>query len=1131
MPGDDALFVGRERAVRQVWAAMDNSTLAGVIGASGSGKSSLLLAGLSHHSIGVEVVLPGTTPMQGLRETMSRLATAHGGPDCPVLAADQLEEIFTLCDDESERAAYLDELCDIAESGRARVVVALRSDHYGSCAPYRRFADALSQSHVLLGAPTEEELRRIITVPALAAGLTIERGLDDEIIDDVVGEAGALPLLSHALRQTWLLRNGDVLTRDAYRRVGGVRGAIARTAEELWIALPAARQLATRTILTRLAAPGAASADSARRVATTELVSAGDIDSDAALRALVDARLVTVDSGTAEIAHEAVFREWPRLRGWIDEDRDALRMLGQVRVSARVWGEQKDDSVLYRGARLQAVVDVLDLPGSSNVARSLDDVSQAFIRASTDAAKREENERVSQVLRERRSNRRLRVLLSSAVALLAIAVAAGSFAVLQRNRASEDRRTADARRLAAVAAEVREDRLDLAVLLSKEALGRQDDLDTRGALFAALNDQPGLLRYLYLDDSIIDIAVDRTGRTTAFAGDDRSLEIWDVDRVDPVRRRSISLGDDVTPQRTRFVAGSRILTGDSAGGVHIVDADSGSLLVSATDPGEGGISAVALSPDGAVIASGGDDALVHLTDARTGRRVHDPLEGHEDTIQFTEFSPDGRILATGGGDGALRFWSTADWALIGEPIGFDVSLWDFRWLPDQKTFVVATEASVQFFDAANYRPRSPEIAAHDGITYRVQLIDEGATLVTSGEDGYVRFWSTETYRPTRPALRGHAAGVRMDIAEQANRMVSASDDGTIGIWDLRGSSAVATPIIEKTDGRTQVVATPSGRVFTGDRGGSVREWDTAGNAVGDALNVGAPITTLSVSRNGKRVAVARGDGKVQVFELPSGRTVTPLLEVSTRSAHVAISPDGTRLVTSQTDNTCDACFTLYDLSQRPLKGRSLRPPGMRNGERSAANAAAFSSSGSHFVTGTRNGWVDAWDASTAAHLWSTGVARGVRSLAYSPDDTRIALGANAGLLLVIDARTGTLLQHLKGHRGEIGGLAFSPDGTLLASESSQDHTLRIWRLDLGLTVGRPAWLGVDGVASLGWTDGGRKVAAPHFLTGAMFFDIDADRLSRAACELVRRNLTTEEWRQYFGAKPYVQTCPEAVPDT
>ncbi len=1124
-PDDSALFVGRERAVRQLRSAVETSTLAGVVGASGSGKSSLLLAGLGRYSSVTVLTRPGTTPMLHLREAMSRVPVLEADADCPVLAADQLEEVFTLCEDESERAAYLDELCDIAESGRARVVVALRSDHYGSCAPYRRFADALSQSHVLLGAPTEEELRRIISVPAAAAGLTIERGLDDEIIDDVLGESGALPLLSHALTQTWLRRTHDNLTRRAYREVGGVRGAIARTAEELWLSLPPARQQATRAILVRLAAPGAINLDSSRRVLMTELTASGDADAEVALRGLVDARLVTVDSGTAEIAHEAVFREWPRLHSWVQESRDAFRVLGQLRAGAEAWSEQHDDSGLYRGARLQTVLEVIgEFGGSGSAALSLDPTSQLFLDASVAAAKRQETERATQVARERRANRRLRVLLTSAIALLVMSVTAGTFAVRQRDRANAERRTADARRLAAVAADVRSDRLDLAVLLSMEALRLHDDLDTRGALFASLNAQPGLLRYLYVDDAIVDIAVDPSGHLAAFPGNEGDLDIWDIGHGEPVRLRSIHLGllsKHNSPQRIRFVDKSRILVGDSEGGVYIVDAATGGSLVESLDRSDGAVTAVALSPDSNVIASSGDDALVHLTDARTGLTIRPPLTGHEDAVQFVEFRADGRVLASGSADGSVRFWDTANWKPIGEPMSFDGGLWALKWLPEMNTFVVASDSSVQFFDATSRQPISAQILAHDGATYRLELIEGGQTLVTSGEDGYIRFWDTATFRPNRPALRAHAAGARIAIAENANRMVSAGDDGTIAVWDLRGATPVARPIATKSEGRTQVATAADGRLFTADRAGFVRLWDAQGMGLGEGMQLSsAPIVGLSLSRSGSRAAVARSDNKAQVFELPSGRPVTPLLDLSSRGATIALSPGGDSLVLSHADQDCDSCFAQYDLSKTPVTARLLRP----RPELSVAIAAAFDPTGEQFTTGSRNGWVDGWSTKTGAHLWSAGFPRGVRSLAYSPDGTRLAVGANSGLLIVLDAKTGKRLQQLRGHRGPIVGVAFSPDGRLLASQSSQDHTLRIWRLDLGLTVGRPAWLGFDGIASVGWTDAGRKVAAPHSLTGVMLFDIDPKRMSAAACGLARRNFSREEWRQYFGTKPYRSTC-------
>ncbi|MFN0180242.1 MAG: hypothetical protein ACKVZ0_15690 [Gemmatimonadales bacterium] len=728
-PSDGSLFVGRERTLRQLVTTMESSTLAGIVGASGSGKSSLLLGGLSQHVDLSCVLRPGPNPRRQLREAMARCSPGPAGAT-PVVVVDQLEEVFTLCEEDAERSAYLDELCDMAESGTARVVVALRSDHYGSCAPYRRFADALSRSHVLVGAPTEEELRRIITVPAAAAGLRIQRGLEDEIIDDVLGEAGALPLLSHALAETWLRRTGELLTREAYRQVGGVRGAIARTAEAVWLVLPPSQQQAARAILTRLAATGS-SIESSRRIPSAEIVQAGDADGAVALHALVKARLVTVDSGTAEIAHEAVFREWPRLRAWLHEDRDALRVFGQLRASARAWEEDgHDDASLYRGARLQAVVELLQSQATPAAGWTLDEVSHSFVGASVAAAERADADRAGQAERENRMNRRLRALLIAALALLVFVAGTGVFALGQRANAVDDRRSADARRIAAVAAGVRADRLDLAALLSIEAQRRDDNLDTRGALLSTITDQPGLVGYVHQDDATVDAAIDPTGVVAAIPGADRKLELWDLSGPDPALRTRIDLGEGVAAARLRFMQDGRLLVGDGAGGVRVVDPAAGTIVLEAADVGDSAVWAISASPDGAIIASSGDDGLVRLSDARTGAALQEPLTGPEDAVQVVGFSLDGQLLAAGGGDGVLRFWDTATWTTVGEPLAVESAIWDFAWLPGGDTFVVAADGFVQFFDAAKRRPVSPPLAAHDGTTYRLEVIDGGATLVT-----------------------------------------------------------------------------------------------------------------------------------------------------------------------------------------------------------------------------------------------------------------------------------------------------------------------------------------------------------------------------------------------------------------
>ncbi|MEZ5219852.1 MAG: WD40 repeat domain-containing protein [Ilumatobacteraceae bacterium] len=493
-------------------------------------------------------------------------------------------------------------------------------------------------------------------------------------------------------------------------------------------------------------------------------------------------------------------------------------------------------------------------------------------------------------------------------------------------------------------------------------------------------------------------------------------------------------------------------------------------------------------------------------------------------VYAVAFSPDGRTLVAGGGDGVLYRWDTSTWEPAGEPIVFDGGIWDTAWI-DVSTLAVATDAGVQFVDPATTEFVQPPLAAHDGITYRVVSLDDGATLVTSGEDGFIRFWDLATRAPTRPALHPHAAGARVDLAPEAARMVSSSDDGTTALWDLRGGSSQATPLAERPNGRTQIVTSADGRIFTGDRNGEVREWRLDGTAVADGAPWSdVPISGLAVSDDGSRLAIARDGGTAQVFDVASGAPLTSVLPVGELTSAVALDPSGRHLVTVQGDHDCTSCFVLHDLDDASRDPRPFRSPGLGPDRTVAGAAAVFDPTGTVLVTGDRIGWVDAWDVATGDHRWGVQLPRGVRSLAFSPDGTRVAVGGNTGMLLELDANTGERRQQLDGHAGPVVTVAYAPDGALLASASSQDHELRVWRLDLGLTVGRPIWLGFDGSATVAWTEGGRRVVAPHLLAGAMVFDLDADRSVEAACRLAGRNLTLDEWQQYFGADPYRSTC-------
>ena len=324
--------------------------LLAVVGASGSGKSSLLRAGV------IAAVRGGAVP--GIAD--AALVTPGADPaldadddDARLLVVDQFEELFTACDDPARRAVFVDALL----RRRGPVVVGLRADVYGRLGAHPRLAHAVAREQVLLGAMTAEELERVVTEPARLAGLKLEPGLVELVVRDVASEPGALPLLSHALRATWERREGRTLTVGGYRASGGVASAIARTADAVVDALPDDQRALARGTFLRMTELGEGGEDSRRRVTVAELVPQGVEPRavDELLERLADARLVTLGDGHAEVAHEALIREWPRLRGWIEEDRAAVRTLRRLGDAARIWDAGgREPADLLRGARLLA---------------------------------------------------------------------------------------------------------------------------------------------------------------------------------------------------------------------------------------------------------------------------------------------------------------------------------------------------------------------------------------------------------------------------------------------------------------------------------------------------------------------------------------------------------------------------------------------------------------------------------------------------------------------------------------------------------------------------------------------------------------------------------------------------------
>ncbi|MFD9069845.1 WD40 repeat domain-containing protein, partial [Streptomyces lasiicapitis] len=423
---------------------------------------------------------------------------------------DQFEETFTLCRSQEERAGFIDRLLTARRpDSRLRVVIAVRADFYGRCAEHRALAAALRGTSLLVGPMNQDELRQAIVGPAATQGALVERALTARLVTEVTDEPGGLPLLSHALLETWRRRKGRALTESSYEAAGGLRGAIAHTGEELYARLTPDEAALARHLLLRLITPGEGAPDTRRPADRAELLS---VDPGAApvLERLARARLITLEESSAELAHEALITAWPRLSTWVEEDRERLRLHRRLTDAASAWEESgRDTGALYRGNRLAAVEEAF-AGRDGDVA--LTGHERAFLAAAVTARTRD--------------RRRSRSLLGTLSVLLVLALVAGAVA-WQQNRTSEKRRTeAVARKVSALANGMRFSDPVTAMRLSVAARRVADTPETRAGLMGA-HTQPEEDVFTAPESLESQQFLSRDGRTLVVA-DRGHITKWDV---------------------------------------------------------------------------------------------------------------------------------------------------------------------------------------------------------------------------------------------------------------------------------------------------------------------------------------------------------------------------------------------------------------------------------------------------------------------------------------------------------------------------------------------------------------------------------------------------------------------------
>lgn len=958
-------FHGRDELITELLELTGRRRILAVIGASGSGKSSLLRAGLipalregkGPALAAIRVLTPGDRPAR----THRTLLTPHDGDGeqragDTLLVVDQFEEVFSLCHDPAERAAFLDQLLTARDpDSRLRVILAVRADFYGRCAEHGPLAEALSDANLLVGPMSADRLREAIVRPAATARLVVERALTARIVADVEGEPGGLPLMAHALREVWRRRSGKTLTEAAYDAIGGVRGAVAHTAEEVHGTFTPAEAIAARALLLRMVSPGDGTSDTRRPVDRAEL--AADPATEHVLERLVRARLLTVDgtdSTVYELAHEALIDGWPRLRAWIDEDRERLRQHRRLTESAQAWDElARDPGALYRGTRLTAARETFtDLTCLSPLERD-------FLTASIEAYERG-------VRASARTTRRLRTLTAALAVLLCLAVVAGLTAWRQSGTNARQRDEAEARRIADVAGELRTTDPRTAMRLAVAGWRLADLPETRTAVRATAGQREqaayappedltlnapswlsgdGRVLTTVSRDRVVqwDIRKERKTRSTKVPGlsrgvvdvtaDARSIAYWneqdliirDLRGGSSPRRLPIGYSSDAdggfSPSGRLFLDKRR--SGEDRARIQVWDVRRQKVLFAYGRAEDSGPAPV-VSPDDRLVAwCIREDSRLEIHDIATGRRVKPNwprrIEQRLCAADEFHFAPDSRAVAFGSRDG--------------------IHAWDFHEGRERKSLPLDAEwaASVRSDPSGEYA------ATWDGEAFAV--------------------WRTD--RPDEPLITFPVSNrtmseYRLDTEDAVLRYREGGQTNSVRTFSLDG---LVNDVAWRQRPITHAVFDPNGKLTSL---GSLQE--------AQVVTHDGTVFTALITKRGIEVR-RRGDR-------PRSWTVgTPQMGAA------AISPTGRRILTD--DGQLIDVPT--DRRSKAVRGEDM------------LMTAAFSPDGRYLAVAVGNGRISLWDARgrhRIAVLVDTDGAMEPPVLAFSADGSLLAAGDEGGSVRV-----------------------------------------------------------------------------------------------------------------------------------
>ncbi len=1191
-------FFGRAAAIESLLAMVrrlvetetgpDAPDLLAVLGASGSGKSSLVRAGLipalragrlqrgpqgfhlvpppesnggppsavggrSSATWPIRVLRPGPDPLESLAQVLagltgrglpSLLADLQTGPkalhqlileslaDQPeetrlVLVIDQFEEVFTLCHDEAERRAFIDHLLVEAQHRRNRglMILTMRADFYDKAAAYKALAEVITLNQMLVSPMAENELREAILRPAEVVGLKVEKDLAQALVQDTLGAPGALPLLQHALLELFHRKDGDLLTMKAYGEIGGVKGALAHRADSVLAGLTPAQQQVARNIFLRLTALGEGVSDTRRRVPRAELYPAG------------------VDVAQVEAVLAALTGEKARL---VVADEQTVEVTHEALIQQwgrlRVWLEENREALRTQRRLTEAAAEWVANerdPGylyhgarlaeaeewAHRHAADLTGVEQAFLTASVT-----ERERAA---RERRK-RTQRIMVGLAVGLVLIAIAA-VFGFYGQSQAVQSAQTAEARRLEAEVAQGTAIASEATAIAERAEAERQAQIalaQSLAALALRTNNDDELTTLLALEALEIDRQVQGSNQ-------------WLIDSAlrealaQPYFNTTLSGHENWVRSVAFSPDGAWLASGSGDGTIRLWPVNQPEAAPVVLSGHEDGVRSVAFSPDGAWLASGSNDGTVRLWPVSQPEAKPVLLRGHEDWVNSVAFSPDGAWLASGSSDRTVRLWQVSQPEAAPVVLsGHESSVLSVAFSPDGVWLASGSDdRTVRLWSVSRPEAEPVVLSGHESTVDSVAFSPDGIWLASGGLDGTVRLWQVSQPEAEPVILSGHGGGVNsVAFSPDGAWLAGGSNDRTIRLWQVSQPEAEPVVLSGHENWVNSVAFSPNGAwLASGSEDGTVRLWQGNQPEAAPVVLSGHENWVNSIAFSpkcasppegcGAWLASGNGDGTVRLWLVNQPEAAPVVL-----SRHgdwvdfVAFSPD----TPQGTGGTWLASGSEDGTVRLWQVSRPRAEPVVFSGHEGSVRSVTFSPDGAWLASGSIDWTVRLWQVNQpqAEPVLLSRHEGWVNSVAFSPDGTWLASGSGDGTVRLWQVNQPEAEPGvLSGHEGEVSSVAFSPDGAWLAS-GSIDRTVRLWQ------VSRPEAEPVvlrghgDRVNSVAFSPNGTWLASGSGDGTVRLWLYQIDDLAEIGCRYVRRNLSQAEWNRYMPpGRAYHQTCP------